>query len=387
MTEKVLCVDDEPHILRGYQRNLGAEFHIDGAPGGEEALSMLVSQGPYAVVVSDLRMPGMDGIQLLAKVRETAPETICLMLTGQADLRTAIDAVNTGNVFRFLTKPCPHQPFSRALKAGIQQYRLVRAEKDLLKKTFKAAVTVLVNVLELANPFAFRRTAVATRYVQTLARQLEVPDAYQLEIASLLSQIGCITVPSSTLKRLHQDQDLTPREKRILETHPLVGSSLIANIPRLEEIARVIAYQDKHFDGSGLPDDSLKGQQIPLGARILKVALDLAALESAGFSRSQSLRQMKRREGWYDPAILRTLEVVSKGESNEVNHFVRVGELKPGMILGEDVFSKTKLLLVCHGTEVSPALIQPLRNVNLTVGIKEPISVVVPVRVGEVLHQ
>lgn len=107
MSYKILCVDDDSNILQGYKRALRRDFDIFIAEGGLEALSIIEKEGPFAVVVSDMRMPVMDGVQFLSRVRDIAPETVRMMLTGNADQQTAIIAVNEGNIFRFLTKPCP----------------------------------------------------------------------------------------------------------------------------------------------------------------------------------------------------------------------------------------------------------------------------------------
>src|SRR2546425_3295178 len=128
MTEKILCVDDEPNVLEAYQRSLRKKFQIDTAVGGEQGLAEIERQGPYAVVISDLRMPGMDGVQFLAQVRDRSPDSIRVMLTGQADMNAAIGAVNEGRIFRFLTKPCPPDILSQTLQAGLEQYRLITVE-------------------------------------------------------------------------------------------------------------------------------------------------------------------------------------------------------------------------------------------------------------------
>src|SRR5450631_4101005 len=117
MTEKILFVDDEPAVLEGYKRLLGRELAIDTAIGGESGLAAIADSGPYAVVISDMRMPGMNGAQFLAKVREVAPTAVRLALTGYVDIDTAMSAVNEGNIFRFLTKPCSKENLSRAIEA------------------------------------------------------------------------------------------------------------------------------------------------------------------------------------------------------------------------------------------------------------------------------
>lgn len=134
MADKVLFVDDEPSVLEAYERLLRREFHVHVALGGERGLQAIEEQGPFAVVVSDMRMPGMNGAEFLARVREMKPETVRMLLTGHADMNAAIDAVNRGNILRFLTKPCEKEELVEAINAGITQYRAVAAEKDLLQK-------------------------------------------------------------------------------------------------------------------------------------------------------------------------------------------------------------------------------------------------------------
>jgi DNA-binding NtrC family response regulator len=130
--DKILLVDDDPSVLEALQRQFRKQFSLHTASGGEEGLTMVRVKGPYAVVVSDCRMPALDGIQLLGLVRKIAPDTVRMMLTGNNDLHTAMEAVNQGEIFRFLTKPCAPEIFSKALEDGIKQY-----QRNLFKKTEK----------------------------------------------------------------------------------------------------------------------------------------------------------------------------------------------------------------------------------------------------------
>ncbi len=135
MTEKVLLVDDDTVMLSVFRHQLDGRFDVVTAVGGDDALAAVESDGPFAAVVCDMRMPGMDGIEVLGKIREIAPDTVRIMLTGHADLKTAMDSINQGNIFRFLTKPCPADDLARGIEAGLRQYRLVAAERELLERT------------------------------------------------------------------------------------------------------------------------------------------------------------------------------------------------------------------------------------------------------------
>jgi FixJ family two-component response regulator len=134
MVDKILFVDDDPEILEGFQRLLRKEFVVTVASGGQEGLAAIKQDGPFAVVISDMRMPGMSGAEFLAKMRQKAPETVRMLLTGQTDMHAAIDAINEGNIFRFLTKPCRKEDLVNAINLGLAQYHSVVAEKELVKK-------------------------------------------------------------------------------------------------------------------------------------------------------------------------------------------------------------------------------------------------------------
>jgi DNA-binding NtrC family response regulator len=147
MLDKVLFVDDEPSVLEGYKRMLHREFEVDTAVSGEQGLTLIRDRGPYSVVISDMRMPGMNGAQFLAQVRQRAPDTIRMLLTGFTDIDAAMEAVNQGNIFRFLAKPCEKEVLVGAINAGVYQYRLVMVERELLENTLMGSVKVLTDVL------------------------------------------------------------------------------------------------------------------------------------------------------------------------------------------------------------------------------------------------
>jgi len=384
MREKVLFVDDEANILAGFERQLRKKFAMETALGPEEGLRVLKKKGPFAVVVSDLRMPVMDGIEFLGKVRGSYPDTVRMVLSGHADLQTAIKAVNEGNIFRFLTKPCHSDTLSKVLTTGIEQYRLINAEKELLEKTLKGSIKVMTELLSLANPEAFGRSSRIKRYVTQVAQFMGITDIWRLETAAMLSQVGFVILPQETLDKLYRGEELAGEEQQVFDMHPVITADLLRNIPRLEEVAQIIEYQEKRFDGSGNPIDDRKGEEIPLGARILKAVLDLDMLNAAGMSKKEALAKIKMREGWYDPAVLRAIEMALGVQQAYQVISVNVRELKEGMILGQDVTTEQGKLLISKGQEVSQPLVERLKNVAEVAHVKEPIRVIVPVEPQEV---
>ncbi|MEJ5375009.1 MAG: HD domain-containing phosphohydrolase [bacterium] len=376
--ERILLVDDETNVLSALERRLRSRFRIDTSSHPLEALEKVKAVGPYAVVVSDLRMPEMNGTQLLRKIKELSPETVRIMLTGYADLDTAMEAVNEGNVFRFLTKPCPAEVLERTIGAGLEQYRLVRAERELLEQTLKGSIRVLTELLCLLHPEAFERSHRVTRLAAQVARVMELKEIWKVETAALLSQIGWVTLPEQLLEKLKEETQLSGEEQRLFERHPFVASNLIAHIPRLGEIAEIISLQEKRFDGSGFPEGPLIGEDIPVEARILKAILDFDLLTQKGQTREQALETLRSRTGWYDPTVLAALDAVLNASNKYVVKALALAELTPGMILGEDVKSKEGTLLLAKGRHITQPILERLGAVARAYGLEEPLRVLVP---------
>jgi response regulator RpfG family c-di-GMP phosphodiesterase len=379
MADKVLFVDDEPNLLEGIQRQMRKQFAIETALGGEKGLETVERHGPYAVVVSDLRMPGMDGIQFLSQVRKVNPDTVRMMLTGNADLQAAIEAVNEGNIFRFMTKPCPPESLAKALAQGIGQYRLITAERVLLEKTLRGSIKVLSEVLALLNPEAFGRASRITRYVREVAVAMRLPDVWQLETAATLSQIGCIMLPEDVLGKLYRGQELTGEEQQLFNMHPSIASDLLAHIPRMDKIAEIITFQEKHFDGSGIPHEPLAGKDIPQGARILKAVLDFDTLVARGVPKDETVNHLGKRPGIHDPAVLAALEAVLAVERGYAIRGVKVAELQDDMILDQDLLTVDGRLLITSGYQVNQTMRERLKQFAQSPGVREPIRVRVPV--------
>jgi len=375
---KILCVDDEPNILEAYQRSLRKQFCIETASGGEQGLEAIAKNGPFAVIVADMRMPGMDGVQLLTKVREKTPDTVRIMLTGNADQRTAIEAVNEGWIFRFLTKPCSPETLAKALAAGIEQYRLITSERELLQNTLTGSVKILTDILSLASPTAFSHASRVRRLASEMAAQLKIPSPWQVEIAAMLSQIGCVTIPQELLTKIYRGQSLTSQETRMFHAHPQIGHDLIAKIPRLESVATIIAYQEKLYNGDGIPRDDKSGEEIPVGSRILKVALDFDKLLSKQIDTAEAFADLESKGDWYDPAVVKALRGVLAEEMKYQIKSVQLEELTSGMILAENVISSKGMVLIAEGQEVSPSFCKRMQNLASNGVVKGLVKVLVP---------
>jgi response regulator RpfG family c-di-GMP phosphodiesterase len=382
---RILCVDDEPQVLDGLSSNLRRRFEVHTALGGKEGLALMdATPGGFAVVMSDMRMPHMSGAAFLAVVRQRWPATVRLLLTGQSELEAAIAAVNEGQIFRFLNKPCPVERLIEAVEAGVEQHRLIQAEKVLLEQTLHGSIKALTDILSLQNPAVFGRATRAKAHVAQLAQHLGLRDCWALEVAAMLSPIATVTLPPETAERLYESKPLSPAEQAMVKRLPAVTEQLLANIPRLEPVREILAARDLRFDGEG----SGKKGPIPIGARLLKIALDYDALEAEGLSSPVALDTMRGRKGVYDPDLVASFASLLGGQSAKaVVQELPLASLRPGMTFLEDVRTVTGGLLVAHGHEVTASLIERIRNFSRNVSVKEPLRVQVPahmVLVGDV---
>jgi CheY-like chemotaxis protein len=353
MEGRVLCVDDEPAIHAAHRRFLEPHVRVETASAGVEALHTLAARGPFAVVVSDLQMPGMGGIELLAAARAKHPDTVRLLLTGTADLHSAIRAVNDGHVFRFLTKPCSPADLVRAVRAGVEQHRLVTAEKELLANTLRASVRVLGELLAMASPAAFGRSLRVRQLVRDMAAAVGLPDDWALDVAATLSQLGCVAVPEEVLTKSARGEELTDPERAALVRHPAVGAELLRSIPRLERVAAIVAHQSYHHGAlSRLAADPQVAEVVP-AVGMLKLALDLDELLQRGKTKGEALEALRARDGWYDPAALAALESLVAAEPPPQVREVAAADLALGMVVARDVHGPSGVLLLRGGVRVS----------------------------------
>tara|TARA_R110000796_G_scaffold11478_2_gene38290 strand:- start:199283 stop:200461 length:1179 start_codon:yes stop_codon:yes gene_type:complete len=378
----ILFVDDDSNLLMALRRQLRGKFEILTAAGGTSALKMFEEHDTIAVCVADMQMPNMNGLEFLEKIKKISPDTVRIMLTGNADQATAVDAINKGHIFRFFSKPYETADLERALSDGLRQHQLITAEKTLIQETLAGSVKLLIDVMAQLNPTVFGRSMKMKGWCDSIAKELEYPRPWELGIAALLCPIGIVALPPDILARLALGKPLQPLEKDLLRRTPEVGHKLISNIPRLEAVADMVLLQNRNFDGSGFPESGPSGENIPLGARILRIARDLADVGDGPEPTDIDFEVIGGKPHRYDPVLLskiRTLLAVIDGEQEfppeGLEMRVRIDNLREGDLLMTDLETMEDHVVLTHGNFISQVQLARIRVFQKAHDFREPVEV------------
>lgn len=414
---RILCVDDEPAILSALKRVFRPTgYTVLTATSAQEGLALLARE-PVDVVISDMRMPQMDGAQFLAQVFERWPDTQRILLTGYADAKATIAAINLGHIWRYIAKPwhddellaAVQQALAygrlarenaallaltrqqnealRELNAGLEQkvaartaelqqtYAMLEKAHEELKKGFLTTVRVLSNLFELRGG----KLAGHSRRVAETARQLcqrlglDEAAAQDVLLAALLHDIGKIGLADEILERPFNQ--LHAEERARLMTHPQRGEMVLMAVDQLKRAAQLVRHHHECFDGSGYPDH-LVGLAIPLGARILAVANDFDALQ-LGTLVSRPLKPaearsyiLENRGKRYDPQVVDAfMALLADQIPEEIRELpLRPGSARPGMLLTRDLLHPDGYLLLAKGQLLDASVIEQLLRIEALEG-------------------
>lgn len=378
---RVLLVDDEESdrllVMRALRR-----FRPEAVDGGEAALGWIDENGLPEVIVTDQFMRGMDGLELLAELRERHPAVVRVLLTGHADLQLALDSVNAGQVFQLLQKDWPQARWVRGVEAALRQAELLRTERELIESTLAGAVSALSEALALANPVALGHTLRVEKLCVALASALAVAVArpWEVKMGAQLSQLGSVQIPAGVLERALLGRTLKDWEQELYDGAPARAAEILKELPRLDGVRDIIRWQRARYDGRtrGAP----KGEDLPIGARILRVAVDADRLEMSGANPQAVLSTLNRRRGHYDPAVLAVLGDVladAKAPRGFKRKTVAMNRLVVGMVFAQDVITHRGLLLTAKGSSATPALLERIRGFGLAHGIQDEVEMFVPI--------
>ncbi|GAB4522596.1 MAG: response regulator [Roseibium sp.] len=368
---KVLLVDDEIHVLHAASRVLRKTVDVVTAEGPQEALKQIQSAGPFAVVVSDQNMPGVDGIKLLGMIARKAPSTTRIMLTGNNDQKTAVSAVNDGRIFRFVTKPCNSEDLRKVVEEGIEFHQAMVAERELLEQTLSGSIKMLVDIVAMSRPLAHLRATLIQRWSRKVIKALGSKPSLEQGISAMLCTLGYLTLPDRLADRYLNGESLTPDEKRFVNEAAAQARDLVLNIPRMEGIADAIYYCRKGFDGSGYPEDDSAGENLPEAARILCALIDLAEVATGPSPRFEDcMAELERNAPRYDPRILEAMhqalggDQLFAGSAEAEIKKVSVRQLASGDTLASDIRDGDGRLLLAAGSPLSTVTIKRLRSVE-----------------------
>ena len=288
---RILCVDNDPTILDALSRLfLSRGIRVLRAGNGEEALGIVRGES-VAVVVADNLLPGMRGVELLSRIRDLSPGTVRVLLTGQADLPTAIEAIRRGEVSRFLDKPWVDEEIVRTVEEGVHRYQVVRS----LRRADEAALLWIAQEIELKDPYTRGHCDRVAAFALKIAGALHLPEGTRQAIkhGSWLHDCGKIDVPEEIL---NCPRKLSAAEFEVVKKHPGWGAEIgrQANLP--EEVIDIILYHHERFDGKGYPTGA-KGTEIPLEARIVAAADIFDSMSedrpyAKGYDRAEAMRVM-----------------------------------------------------------------------------------------------
>ena len=450
----ILLVDDEPSITRSIQRLFRKDnYQVLTASSGQEGLNMLTAlDKPVSLIISDQRMPGMTGAQFLEKARVLAPEAIRFLLTGYSDVKDILDAVNKGEIHRYLTKPWNDDDLMLQVRSALETFEL-RAENqrlnelnlrqnaaltelnlDLEKKIqertleirmksqaleaanaslergFVDTIRLLSSLVETLNP----RLGSYLNFVAQLAKRmgqgfgLDKQEQEHIEIAGLLHDIGLLGLPKILLEK--NMEDMVEAELKLFKQHPIIGQICLQPVERLDPVAAIVFAHHENYDGSGFPD-GLKGEQIPLGARIIRVAADYTglirkwpkdmaeirqrAVKYLGHSAKnivtddpqilsqEIIRQLLFRQArhQFDPDVVNKLiQILEEDQETNKKHgeksiSISLWFLKPGMKLTQELRIRDGRLLLARGSVLNAAMISAIQNLSKTVLIDERIEI------------
>ncbi len=406
----VLCVDDEISILKSLQRLLMAVgFDVVTATGGEQAL-LLLEKREFAVIISDMRMPGMTGAEFLQLAAQRCPDSQRLVLTGYADIDSTIMAVNKGQIQHYIQKPWSNEALVVQVRESAEKYLLVKQNLELrsklsvqnqklkemnhvleqhvskrttqLRKVLKQLQVEHQSLLDLLFNFISVNPYLNGHFAQHVARtchllcshlKVEPKEQQQIVMAGLLSQLGLLGMDPTLYSKSYHALDGTERQQYY--THPAMAQLMLLPASHLAQMSDAIYHQYERYNGSGSPDH-LVGTDIPLGARIVALARDFWLMIEKqegpqGSAFSNAIAQLKMQQGSsYDPVLLQILsdlpaDELSGDELISSAHIqLESDELQVGMVLERPLYNENRILLLPHGHVFSIQSIAKLRQIE-----------------------
>ena len=377
----VLVVDDTEANVDILVDALGELYDVSVAMDGREALES-VGDEPPDLILLDIMMPEMDGYEVCRRLKghERYGKIPIIFLTALTEVENKTKGFQLGAV-DYITKP-----FEIAeVKARVETHlKLGLAEADLRElvvKTLGGAIEVMTEILSVANPTAFSRTSRLKRHANALMTAFNLTDFWQIRMAAMLSQIGCIAISPETIEKIFSGRQVLVEDEEAYKRHPQIGYELISKIPRLEEVAEIIARQQDLQKNTGFQGDEQAQRLIQMGSRILKLVLAYEKLTYSGKSSVDALAELKKSEREYGPKLLEGFSRIVESEPKTAQ--MKVQKIYPrdiavGMVLAKDIITSSGSVLVKAGTKINPFLFEILHDSSKSEYSEETFAVFVP---------
>lgn len=350
---RVLCVDDDPMVLEGLVDTIGRRYDVTTADSGIKAISELRLHGPFEVVISDMRMPLMDGAKFLTSAKGIAPDTTRIVLSGYAEVDAAIAAVNSGSIFRFLVKPCNPADLIAAIDAAARQYRLINSERVLLEQTLAGTVTALMQVLSFTSPVSFGATERIRKGTLGLLRELGIEPDWQVELACKLCMIGNVSLGDELAEKLYTGARIDLKEKALVGNVHRVTDGLLSGIPRLETVRQYL--MAALGSPRGLADQ-------PIEARALRLVIAFDRFVARGMEPTHALDALRNEKEHGEDVLEGIAKSLGAGVHGLIVVPVAIHGLEVGQLFAQDVKSTSGHLLVAHLQEATESLIERLKK-------------------------
>ncbi|MFC1650883.1 response regulator [Candidatus Latescibacterota bacterium] len=373
----ILVVDDTTENIDVLNGILSGMYKIKVALNGEKALKIATSKEPPDLILLDIMMPGIDGYEVCRRLKKngSTKNIPVIFVTAKGEVDDETKGFELGAV-DYITKPVSPPIVLARVKTQLELKLSQNRIEQLLSKTLLGSIKLMTDILALINPQAFSQASRLKRLAHDLAVNLELKDIWRYEIAALLSQIGCVTIPKDILGKVAEGKNLSPREREMYSSQSLVGHDLLSNIPRLETIAEMIVNQNVTMGLHTAQSDITEWGPDVLGGQMLKIIYDYDKITSSGKTPSDAIVEMSNRGGIYPPALMDALmeiQVISKEKTAETK--VNINDLKSGMILTDNIVTDDGTIIIGKDNEVTAMVLNLLTRYSKHRKIKEPISV------------
>ena len=375
--KNILIVDDNEenrYILEVICKSLG--YTTNSVENGQKALDFLKTNTPILILL-DLVMPVMDGYEVLKQVRNNKKthDLPVIMVSSIDETESVLKCLQKG-ADDYITKPFEPDILKVRMENTLSKFLYIKMERELLEKTFSGSMKVFSDILSSVSPSLFGKSLRTRRICKLIAEDLKLSDIWEVEVSAMFSLIGCITLPAETITKIVEGKTLVAVEKILNENHPYVGYKLLSNIPRLENVALNVFFQNKTRLTDSIPAEILeKVKEIPLHAKLLYAANEYDFISSRSTIKSDIITYLKKLD--IDENILKSLEKIVLIENGKVEKRIKLSELQVGMIFASDLLTENNNKVASKWMEVSNSLLDVIKLVHSKVAIIEPINVFV----------